>query len=175
MQNLFPFHVAWFHVLLDSLRVQALNKNQTPERNSAETTTFCIVSTKTHTLTQVHSVFGLDTPKVAEVLLKCSVKLDSLDFHISWCTAFRLECSHKILLLLFRISNDLWGHRVLLWPVKLLKLAWNISLKCLFLSCLVFYKYNKQKNTPCHRYAIFFPLFLTWGNVLKVLIALTVV
>lgn len=63
MQNLFLFHVAWFHVPLVSLRVQALNKTQTPERNSAETTAFCIVSTKNHELTQVHSIFGLDTPK----------------------------------------------------------------------------------------------------------------
>lgn len=171
MQNLFPFHIAWFHVLLDSLRVQALNKTQTPERNSTETTTFCIVSTKTHTLTEVHSVFGLDTPKSCWSFAEMFCKTGFLRFPYI-CTAFRLECSHKILQLLFRISDDLWGHRVLLWPVKLLKLAWNIYLKCLFLSCMVFYKYNKQKNTPCHRYAIFFPLFLTWGNVL---IALTVV
>lgn len=51
MQALFQFHVAWFHVPLVSLRAQALNKPQTPEWNSAETTTtFCIVSTKTHKL-----------------------------------------------------------------------------------------------------------------------------
>lgn len=31
MQTLFPFHVAWFHVPLVSLRVQALNKTQTLE------------------------------------------------------------------------------------------------------------------------------------------------
>lgn len=51
MQALFQFHVAWFHVPLVSLRAQALNKPQTPEWNSAETTTIlCIVSTKTHKL-----------------------------------------------------------------------------------------------------------------------------
>lgn len=108
MQNLFPFHVLCFHVLLVLLRVQAFNKTQTPERNSAETNVFCIVSTKTHKLTQVHYIFAWIHQKVPEALLKFSVQLDSLDILAPSHAAFRLECSYESLGSLTFGSTGFW-------------------------------------------------------------------
>lgn len=68
------------------------------QNETAETTTFCIVSTKNHNSAQVCSKFCPSTPNIREAWVKVSIYLilDSLEAFVPWHSDLRLVWSQTV-------------------------------------------------------------------------------